>query len=101
VLDRPGVELADALRFQRRALEEKQRLLGGAISAIADAEKTIHPGTVADPAILKRLIGVIEMQQVDLTQYYRETTRAKMRQFYEGAPSSEWFGEWKNPQGMC
>jgi DNA-binding transcriptional MerR regulator len=62
VLDRAATELPETLRLQRQVLEEKQRLLARAINAILDAEKTIRPGEPTDPAVLKRLIEVIAMQ---------------------------------------
>lgn len=95
VLGRAATTLPQALRQQRLALEEKQRVLARAISAIRDAEKEIRPGESADPAILKRLIMTIDAQKIDLTQYFSESALAKMRQFFEGATSGEWFEEWK------
>jgi MerR family transcriptional regulator, thiopeptide resistance regulator len=62
VLDRAPLELSDALRLQRRVLEEKQRHLAHALNAIVEAEKSIRPGEAADPAILKRLIETINLQ---------------------------------------
>ena len=44
LLDRDGLELVDALRIQRRVLEEKRSLLESAIRAIQDAEQAIRPG---------------------------------------------------------
>jgi DNA-binding transcriptional MerR regulator len=71
VLDRPPLELPDALRLQRRVLEEKQRHLARALSAIAEAEKSICPGEPTDPAILKQLIETINMQdQAELFKKY-------------------------------
>ena len=62
VLDRAPLELSDALRLQRRVLEEKQRHLARALNAIVEAEESIRPGEAADPAILKRLIETINLQ---------------------------------------
>ena len=72
VLSRTAFTLPEALRLQRLALEEKQRVLVRAISAIRDAEKEIRPGESADPAVLKRLITAIDLQKIDLTQYFSE-----------------------------
>lgn len=74
VLDRAALELPDAFRLQRQVLEQKQDLQARAIRAIREAEKTIAPGQPANPAILKKLIEVIKMQEdVDaMKQYYSE-----------------------------
>ena len=61
VLDRDARALPDVLRAQRRALEAKRRRLDRAIGAIADAEQSLHTGQPADPALLRRIIEVIEM----------------------------------------
>lgn len=98
VLGRAALTLPEALRQQRLALEEKQRAVARAISAITDAEKEIRPGEPADPAILRRLIMTVDLQEIDPAQYFSEAALAKMRQFLEGATSGEWFGEWKDLQ---
>jgi DNA-binding transcriptional MerR regulator len=49
-----SVQLPDALRLQRRALEDKQALLGRAIRAIQAAEESLESGKPADAAILKK-----------------------------------------------
>jgi DNA-binding transcriptional MerR regulator len=96
VLDRTAIELPDALRLQRQALEEKQRLLAGAIQAIIDTEKAMRPGEPADPAILKKLIGAIGVLEVDTARYFSEEAMAKIRQFCERASSGQWIQEWKD-----
>ena len=80
LLDREARQLADALRSQRRALEEKRRLLDRAIEAIHNAEKAIRPGQQADAAMLKKIIEVIEMQDNTdfMKKYYSEAGQAKM-----------------------
>jgi MerR family transcriptional regulator, thiopeptide resistance regulator len=74
LLDRNALELRDALRVQRRVLEEKRRLLESAISAIRDAEASIKPGQQPDTALLKKIIEVIEMQNNSdwAKKYYSE-----------------------------
>jgi DNA-binding transcriptional MerR regulator len=62
LLDRDALELSDALRMQRRVLEDKRRLLDSAIGAIRDAEASIRPGQQPDTALLKKIIEAIEMQ---------------------------------------
>ena len=56
LLDRDGLELVDALRIQRRVLEEKRSLLESAIRAIQDAEQAIRPGQRPDSSLLKKII---------------------------------------------
>jgi DNA-binding transcriptional MerR regulator len=93
VLDRAALELPDALRMQRRAIEEKQALLGRAIRAIRAAEEALEPGKPADPAILKRIIEVIDMQDdIEAMKKYYSTAEAweQRRRFHEEGPSPEW-----------
>ena len=74
LLGRDALELRDALRVQRRALEEKRRLLEDAICAIQEAETSIKPGQQPDTALLKKIIEVIEMQNNSdwAKKYYSE-----------------------------
>jgi DNA-binding transcriptional MerR regulator len=80
VLDRDTRQLPDILRAQRQALEEKRRQLDRVIHAIEDAERTIQPDVAPDPAILKRLIEVIEMQDnvEHMKQYYSDEAWAEL-----------------------
>jgi MerR family transcriptional regulator, thiopeptide resistance regulator len=80
VLDRDPRSLPEALRAQRRALEEKRRRLDQAIGAIADAEASIQPGRPIEAAVLKRIIEVIEMTDhgQDMKQYYSDEGWAEM-----------------------
>jgi MerR family transcriptional regulator, thiopeptide resistance regulator len=56
LLDRDPLALPDALRLQRRMLEDKRRLLDRAIRAIREAEER------PDAAVLQKIIEVIEME---------------------------------------
>ena len=91
VLDRATLELPDSLRLQRQALEEKQKLLARAMRAIVAAEKALDSGKNSNPAILKRLIEVINMQsEVDaMKKYYSEEAWSKVGPRYEGEFSQE------------
>jgi len=62
VLNRDGRPLSDVLRAQRRALEETRHRLDRAIDAIADAERSLQSGQALDPAIVRRIITIIDMQ---------------------------------------
>ena len=92
-LDRPAHQLLDMLRLQRKALEEKQQLLSCAVRAIREAESAIENGIPADPAVLKRIIEVIDMQKdIDVMKKYYSTEEAwnQRRRLYEEGPSAEW-----------
>jgi len=80
LLDHTALDLPDALRLQRRVLEDKRRLLDRAIGAIRDAEKAMRPGQSADAALLKTIIEVIEMQDNMnwSKKYYSEEAQAKI-----------------------
>jgi DNA-binding transcriptional MerR regulator len=89
LLDSAAPELPDALRMQRRALEEKRRLLDQAIAAIREAEAVVASGRPTGAAVLKKIIEVIEMQQNnDWTKYANEAAREKL-----AARHGEWSPE--------
>jgi MerR family transcriptional regulator, thiopeptide resistance regulator len=97
VLERAPLELPEALRLQRQVLEEKQRHLARALSAIIEAEKSIRPGEPAGIAMLKRLIETITQQdEADaLRKYWSDEQWTK----YELAVAQIKTGpveEWKN-----
>ena len=82
LLDRDGLELVDALRIQRRVLEEKRSLLESAIRAIQDAEQAIRPGQRPDSSLLKKIIEVIEMQNNTdwAKKYYSDSALEKIEE---------------------
>jgi DNA-binding transcriptional MerR regulator len=92
VLDRPALKLPEALRMQRQALQEKQKLLACAMKALAAAEMALDSGNTATPAILKRLIEVINMQSdvEAMKKYYSEEAWSKVGPRYEAEFSQEW-----------
>jgi len=92
VLDRSDLELRNALRLQIKALEEKQALLSRAIHVIRATEQAIEPGKRAAPALLRRIIEVIDMQDSleGMKKYFSEEAWAKQRARYEQGPSPEW-----------
>ena len=61
-LNRDGRPLPEVLRAQRRALEASRDRLDRAIAAIAEAEQSLTAGQPLDPAIVKRIITTIDMQ---------------------------------------
>lgn len=87
-----AAQLPDALRLQRRALEEKHGLLGRAIRAIRAAEESLESGGPADAAILRKIIEVIDMQDgiAVMKKYYSEEAWEKHKRHYEEGPSPEW-----------
>jgi DNA-binding transcriptional MerR regulator len=92
VLDRTALALPDALRAQRQAIEEKQKLLTRAVRAIRAAEESANCGQAADPAILRKIIEVINMQEgIELMKkYYSEEAWERHRRYYETGPAPEW-----------
>jgi DNA-binding transcriptional MerR regulator len=92
VLDRTALKLPEALRMQHEALKEKQKLLARAMKALAAVEMVLDSGKTATPAILKRLIEVINMQSdvEAMKKYYSEAAWSKVGPRYEGEFSQEW-----------
>ncbi len=82
LFNREAPALPEALRMQRRVLEEKRRLLDSAISAIREAEQATRPGERPDSEVLKKIIEVIEMQEnMDWSKkYYTEKAQAKIEE---------------------
>jgi len=81
LLDRTA-NLADALRRQRKALEDKRRDLTKAIDAIAKAERLLAAGRQASPELYQNIIEVITMQENKnwTDKYYSEAARAKVEE---------------------
>jgi DNA-binding transcriptional MerR regulator len=92
ILERTTLELAEALRWQRKAIEDKQAHLRRALQAIRAAEHALDSGQPVDPAILKRIIEVINVQHdIELMKkYYSEEAWERRRRYYEEGPSAEW-----------
>ena len=68
LLDRDPLRLPDALQVQLTILEEKRQLLDRAIGAIRDGVNGTQPDK---PALLKKIIGAIKMQNsVDFREKY-------------------------------
>ncbi len=80
LLEQDGRGLAEVLRAQRMALEEKRRRLEQAISAIREAEDSVTSSSQADAAALRKIIEVIEMQNDTdfLKKYYSEEAWNKL-----------------------
>ncbi|MCA1582720.1 MAG: MerR family transcriptional regulator [Acidobacteria bacterium] len=78
LLRQDAPSLAEVLRAQRGALEEKRRRLDLAIEAIGAAERSIAPGRPAAAAVLKRIIEVMEMEKNDWKKYYTDAAWAKL-----------------------
>jgi DNA-binding transcriptional MerR regulator len=97
-----AAQLPDALRLQRRALEDKHALLGRAIRAIQAAEESLESGKPADAAILKTIIEVIDMQDgiAVMKKYYSEEAWERHRRYYEEGPSPEWRQLYRDTQAL-
>ncbi len=80
MLDTHPLGLADALRAQRRVLEERRRALGRAIRAILAAERYVKSGGANRSAALKKVMETIQMEkQTEWTnQYYGDEAREKI-----------------------
>jgi DNA-binding transcriptional MerR regulator len=101
LFNREAHALPEALRVQRRVLEEKRRLLDSAISAIQEAERTTRPGGRPDSAVLKKIIEVIEMQDnMDWSKkYYTEGAQAKIEErkhLWSPENQERWSKEWSD-----
>ena len=81
LLERGGGPLREALRAQRRVLEEKRALLGRAIGAIRAAESAIDSGRVPDAALFRKIIEVIEMQDTQdwMARYSNDAAKVKIK----------------------
>jgi DNA-binding transcriptional MerR regulator len=91
LLGRGAGSLESTFRQQREALEDKRRLLGRAIDALAEAERAAAAGTPPAVAILRRVIGIIAMQDIDvMRKYFSDDTWAAGRQHFDDWPSQEW-----------
>jgi MerR family transcriptional regulator, thiopeptide resistance regulator len=92
ILERTTLEWAEALRWQRKAIEDTQAHLGRALQAIRAAEHAVDSGQPVDPAILKRIIEVISVQHdIELMKkYYSEEAWERRRRYYAEGPSAEW-----------
>ncbi len=92
ILERTALEWAEALRWQRKAIEDTQAHLGRALQAIRAAEHAVDSGQPVDTAILKRIIEVINVQHdIELMKkYYSEEAWERRRRYYEEGPSAEW-----------
>ncbi len=102
LLESTAIALPDALRAQRRALEEKQRILSRAVRAIRIAEESIKPGEPADPTVLRTIIEVIDMQEdIELMKrYYSEAGWEQHRRYYEDGPSPEWLTLYRDANAL-
>jgi DNA-binding transcriptional MerR regulator len=93
VLDGKALELPETLRLQRQALEEEHLHLSRAIYAIRLAERAFEAGDASEPAVLKRIFEVIQMQnEIDVMKKYYSSEKEweKRRRYYEQGPSREW-----------
>jgi DNA-binding transcriptional MerR regulator len=102
VLERTALALPDALRAQRKAIEEKQVLLARAARAIRAAEESMAAGKPADPATLRKIIEVIDMQNsIELMKkYYTGEAWERRRRYYEDGPSAEWLQLYRDANAL-
>jgi MerR family transcriptional regulator, thiopeptide resistance regulator len=101
LFNREATALPEALRLQRRVLEEKRRLLDSAINAIREAEQATGSRERPDSAVLKKIIEVIEMQDnMDWSKkYYTEEAQARIeerKQLWSPENQERWSKEWSD-----
>src|SRR5437016_2856315 len=101
LFNREAPALPEALRMQRRVLEQKRQFLDSAINAIREAEQATRPGERPDSAVLRKIIEVIEMQDnMDWSKkYYSEGAQAKIeerKQLWSAENQERWSREWSD-----
>lgn len=110
VLNRDGRPLPEVLRAQRRALEERRHHIDRAIAAIADAEQGADGGQPLDPALVRRIITIMDMQNTrdamrkyhsdegwaELERHRREMTPEQQRAAEDG--TRRWLALFKDVQ---
>ncbi len=95
LLDRKSMALPEALRMQRRVLEEKRREIGRAIAAIEAAERAPE-----DALMLRQLIEVLGMQNEEdpMKRYFSNEAWARQECRAEAEKEQarqEWSALWK------
>jgi DNA-binding transcriptional MerR regulator len=91
LFDRGTLPLQSTFRQQREVLEDKRRRLARAIKALAEAERSA--GSAADTAafILRKVIRIIAMQDIDaMRRYFSDEAWEKGREHFDDWPSQEW-----------
>ncbi len=83
--------LPSTFRRQREVLEDKRRLLDRSIDALAEAERTAAKGAEPAAAILRKVIRIIAMQDIDvMRKYFSDEAWAAGREHFGDWPSEEW-----------
>jgi MerR family transcriptional regulator, thiopeptide resistance regulator len=102
ILERTRLDLRDALRLQRYAIEEKQAHLSRALRAVRALEEAIEDRNALDPGILKRLIEVIDVHSdIDaMKQYYTDAAWERRRRYYEEGPSPVWLELYRDVRAL-
>jgi len=91
LLDRDALPLPSTFRRQREVLEDKRRLLDRSIEALAEAERTAASGAEPAAAILRKVIRIITMQDIDvMRKYFSDEAWAAGREHFGDWPSEEW-----------
>ncbi len=82
LLDRKVLDVHDALRMQREALENKQRELNIAVRAIGEAQRRLAHNSEPDWLILKEVIAAMEQQNNNewAQQYYSDEAKQKIEE---------------------
>lgn len=82
ILDREEFDLSEALRLQRRTIEEQRNHLDMAVKAIETAERMISAGDEPGREVFKKIIEVISMQKDMewMKKYYTEEAQRKLKE---------------------
>jgi MerR family transcriptional regulator, thiopeptide resistance regulator len=91
LLDRDPLPLVATFRQQREVLEDRRRLLDRAIEALTQAETALLSGASSTTAVLREVIRIMEMQDVDvMKKYFSDEAWEEWRHHYEDWPPEEW-----------
>ena len=91
LLDRDALPLPAVFRQQREVLEEKRRLLDRAIQALSDAERAAASDATSGAVVLRDVIRIMSMQDIDaMRKYYSEDAWARWQHYYDDWPSPAW-----------
>jgi MerR family transcriptional regulator, thiopeptide resistance regulator len=90
LLDRDPRPLQFTLRQQREVLEDQRRRLNLAIEALVEAEHTLDAGAAAAAPVLRKVIRIIAMQDIDvMKKYFSDEAWEAGRQHFGDWPSDE------------
>jgi DNA-binding transcriptional MerR regulator len=102
-LERTPRQMPEALRMQRRALQDKLAHVARAIQAIEAAEQALENDSTAETSALRKIIEVIRMRDAieAMKRYYHTDAEwEKRRRYYEEGPGREWRDLYRDAAGQ-